>query len=373
MIPGGSLGILPQKVVFSQPVEATSVSAGAVSRGKQERVYVGNRDKFHMRGMFSFLINSLPSNATVVSATLRLFVVSYENFSPGVPLEVGVHQLDKDFVEEEVSWERASTTEQWLNPGGDFSSGELLGSFEFNEQDFGGGSIDTIVVVLDTLAVNQLIRSGEEYFPLVLVPGVQDAWFSIVGRELAPDSPVASLLDLTYRVAGSTTNAALERRAKGDATVTSFSGTMNPSMLTVGDTPASQTFFQYDLSQLPRDATINRALLHVSVFDAAYVDTFHVAVFTSGNNDYVDYESANLSVSQGVGLDTDSLALDITVGLQRALALDSTGTQYFIGLGSNTAVNVGGYVQFYPPDWSEPNRRPVLDLIYTDAPENAKP
>jgi hypothetical protein len=373
LIPGGSLGILPQKVVFSQPVEATSVSAGAVSRGKQERVYVGNRDKFHMRGMFSFLINSLPSNATVVSATLRLFVVSYENFSPGVPLEVGVHQLDKDFVEEEVSWERASTTEQWLNPGGDFSSGELLGSFEFNEQDFGGGSIDTIVVVLDTLAVNQLIRSGEEYFPLVLVPGVQDAWFSIVGRELAPDSPVASLLDLTYRVAGSTTNAALERRAKGDATVTSFSGTMNPSMLTVGDTPASQTFFQYDLSQLPRDATINRALLHVSVFDAAYVDTFHVAVFTSGNNDYVDYESANLSVSQGVGLDTDSLALDITVGLQRALALDSTGTQYFIGLGSNTAVNVGGYVQFYPPDWSEPNRRPVLDLIYTDAPENAKP
>ncbi len=373
MIPGGSLGALPQQVTFSQPVEALSVSSEAVSRGKQERVYIGNRDKFHMRGMVSFLINSLPSDATVVSATLRLFVVSYENFSAGVPLDVGVYKLDKDFVEEEVSWERASAGDQWLTPGGDYSSADLLGSFEFDEEDFGSGTVDTIVVLLDTLTINQLIRSGEENFPLLLVPGDQDAWFSMVARELSPEAAVASLLDLTYKVVGSTTNAALERRTKGDATVTEFDGSLDPTMLTVGDTPASQTFLKYDLSQLPRDATINRALLNVSVFDAAYVDTFHVVVFTSGSGEYVDYESAAVSVSQGVGLDSDSLALDITIGLQRALALDSTGTSYYVGLGSNTAVNVGGYVQFYPPDWSEASRRPVLNLIYSDAPENAKP
>ncbi len=372
LIPDGSLGALPVQMTFPQPVQALSVGSEAVSRGTQSRLYVGNRDQFHMRGTLSFLLQ-LPSDALVVSATLRLFIVSYENYSPGVPLEVGVHLLDKDFVEKEVSWDRASAAEPWLNAGGDYSPDKLLGSFEYSGEDFGNRVIDTMVVLIDTLAINQLIRSGGSVFPLVLVPGDHDAWFSFVARELSPESAVASQLDLTYRIAGSTTNASFERRAKGDATITEFSGTLDPSMLTVGDTPASQTFFQYDLGQLPVDATINRALLHVSVFDAAYVDTFHVVVFTADSKEYADYETASVNFSQGVGLDTDSLALDITLGLQRVLALGGEGTQYFIGLGSNTAVNVGGYVQFYPSDWPEQNRRPVLELIYTDAPENAKP
>ncbi len=373
LIPSGLLGTLPQQLTFAQPAEVVSVGSGAVSRGTQERVYIGNRDKFHMRGMFSFLLTSLPSDATVVSATMRLFIVSYENYSPGVPLQVGVYLLDRDFVEEEVSWEKASDAQPWQSAGGDYSGDGLLGSFEFSGEQFGGGTVDTMVVLLDTLVINRLIRAGDEIVPLVLVPGDHDAWFSCVARELSPQAAVASQIDLTYRVEGSTTNSALERRAKVDATVTEFTGTLDPAMLTVGDTPASQTFFQYDLGLLPPNATINRALLRVSVFDAAYVDTFYVVVFATEGEEYVDYESTSLSVSQGVGLDTDSLALDVTLSLQRVLALGGAGAGYSIGLGSNTGVNVGGYVQFYPPDWPEQGRRPVLELIYTDAPEDAKP
>ena len=144
-------------------------------------------------------------------------------------------------------------------------------------------------------------------------------------------------------------------------------------MLTVGDTPSSQTFLRYDLSQLPVDATINKATLHVSVFDAAYVDTFQIAVFSANDAQFTDLQSVAVSQVWGVGLDSDSVAFDITVGLQRVLAYDSTGTSSFVGLGSNVGVNVGGYVQFYPPDWSETGLRPVLELVYTDAPENAKP
>ena len=72
-------------------------------------------------------------------------------------------------------------------------------------------------------------------------------------------------------------------------------------------------------------------------------------------------------------METDSLALDVTLGVQRVLAVDSTGANYYFALGSNNGVNVGGYVQFYPPDWSDAGYRPLLELIYTDAPDNAKP
>jgi hypothetical protein len=178
---------------------------------------------------------------------------------------------------------------------------------------------------------------------------------------------------MVYHISGSTTNAALNRRAKGDATTTGFSGSINPEMATVGEIPAGQVFFQYDLSVLPANATINRALLHVKVFDAAYVDTFQVVVFTTDSKTFLEQELTSSSASQGVGMDTDSLALDVTLGLQRVLAVDSLGTSHYFALGSQNAVNVGGYVQFYPSDWSDPGFRPRLELIYTDAPENAKP
>ena len=372
LIPDGDLGTLPQSMTFSQPLEYGSMDSDPVSRGLQERVFAGNRDQFKLHGLLSFVL-SLPSDATVVSATLRLYIVSFENQHSDIPLEMDILMLDRDFEEEEVTWEQAAEGDPWTTPGGDFALNEPLGSFEFTGEAFDSVAIDTALIVLDVDQINDLIEAGKKYMPVALVPGEQDCWFSCIAGEMAESYAVASLLDMTYTVEGSSTNSSYEVRAKSDATVTGFSGSLDASMLTVGDTPASQTFLKYDLSQLPASATINKAILHVSVFDAAYVDTFQVLVFAVDEKEYTPMESLSVSVSQGVGLDTDSLAVDITMGLQIVLGRDSTGTSSFVGLGSNTDVNVGGYVQFYPPDWSDESLRPVLELIYTDAPDNAKP
>ncbi|MBW7996749.1 MAG: DNRLRE domain-containing protein [Candidatus Glassbacteria bacterium] len=372
LVPDGSLGTLPQQLVLNQPLEAAALASEPLNRGAQGRIYVGNRDKFRIHCLLSFLV-PLPSNAQVVSATLRLFIVSYENYNPGVPLDINVYQLDRDFEELEVTWNQSADGQPWATPGGDYSPGALLGSSRFAGTELVSALVDTMVIRLDSLALDEFVQSGQTVLPLALVPADQDAWFSMIGRELNPDSPVASQIDIVYRISGSTTNAALERRAKGDATITSFTGSLNPDMLTVGEEPSSQVFLKYDLSQLPADATINKAHLHISVYEAAYVDTFQVIVFATDGKEFVEQELTAVSASQGVGFDTDSLALDVTLGVQRVLVLDSTGTDYYLVLGSNTGVNVGGFMQFYPPDWPEERYRPVLELIYTDAPADAKP
>lgn len=370
LIPDGTLGTLPQRMTVSQPLDAVSLSSEPLNRGDQERIYVGNRDLFRMHGLLSFLVE-LPTDAQVASATLRLYIVSYENYNPGVPLDVDVHLLDRDFEEMEATWNLAAEGEQWSSPGA--APGEVIGSFQFTGTELDSVDIDTMVVILDSLAIDQFIQSGGTTLPLALVPADQDAWFSMLGREIDISSPISSLIDIVYRVSGSTTNSALERRARADATISNYSGSLNPAMLTVGEEPTSQVFLRYDLSQLPPNATINKALLHISVFDAAYVDTFQLVVFAHDEREFVDPQISSLSVSQGVGTSSDSLALDITLGLQRVLVLDSTGANYYTVLGSNSLVNVGGFVQFYPPDWPEAARRPVLELIYTDAPGDAKP
>ena len=381
MVPGGDIGELPLQMSMSEPLDFAAVTTGNRNRGTQERIYIGNRDQFHMHGVLSYQIQAdastnstgLPTDAVVTSTTLRLFAVSYENYNPSVPLDVDVYMLDKEFIEEEVTWDQAADGDPWLVPGAADGGSTLMGSFQFTGEALDSVAIDTLIVVLDSLLMDQFVRSGEKTLSLALVPSDQDAWFSMTAREIDPDSPISAEIDLVYHIEGSTTNSALDRRAKGDATITGFTGSVNPDMMTVGEIPSGQAFFQYDLSSLPANATINRALLHVKVFDAAYVDTFQVVVFTADSKEFVDQVLTTSSVSQGVGADTDSLALDVTLGVQRVLAVDSLGTSHYFVLGSQNAVNVGGFVQFYPPDWQDASMRPLLELIYTDAPANAIP
>jgi len=73
---------------------------------------------------------------------------------------VDIYLLDKDFVEEEVTWEVASEGSPWTTPGGAGGSATLLGNFQFTGTALDTVAIDTVVVRLDSLAMDQFVRSG---------------------------------------------------------------------------------------------------------------------------------------------------------------------------------------------------------------------
>jgi hypothetical protein len=73
------------------------------------------------RGVYYFNTSEIPSNAVVQSAALSLFRESGD----GLTQTVYIHALKKDFVESQVTWNKASTSVNWAKAGGDYAATAL--------------------------------------------------------------------------------------------------------------------------------------------------------------------------------------------------------------------------------------------------------
>ncbi len=74
---------------------------------------------YHRRGIISFDLSTIPSDAVVKSAVLTLYLVN----THGTERNYGLYKTQqipaRDFVEGQVSWNNYKSGKTWTNPGGD--------------------------------------------------------------------------------------------------------------------------------------------------------------------------------------------------------------------------------------------------------------
>ena len=365
LIPSDFIGGLPEEKEFRQALEIEEVASAPLNKGDMTRVFVGRRNDFVMSAVLDFRVD-LPQDAQVVSGVLYLYVLGT---SGELPIDLSVHLLESNFEELEVTYLNSSDGRPWSTPGGDFGS-EPVGQASFD-----GNYLDTVAVELDKQALNDYLSTGVIDLPFVVLADNQDSYMGLIAREYIESQPVASRLDLTYKLSGGTTQSLLERRALKDATITRFDGAAGvPGFLKVGELPSSQIFFAYDLSALPALATVNQAQLHLRIAGGAIVDSFHVAAHVSHELAFVPPDELYFGEVYGVGTADTSIVMDVTLALQKLILEDPeyTGRNYIV-LSSMSRINVAGFLEIYPPGAQDILLRPYLKLIYTDAPQAAKP
>ena len=310
LLPSDFVGEMPQEKEFRQAVEITEVASAPLNKGDMTRIFVGRRGDFLMRSVLDFLVG-LPEDAEIVSGVLRLYVLGV---SGEQPINLSVHLLESDFEETEVTYLRASDGQPWSTPGGDFSSVPV------GQASFEGNYLDTVAVTLNKKALNDYLSTGVRELPFVVLANNQDSYLGLIAREYYESQPVASRLDLTYKLKGQTTQSLLERRALKDATIANFDGIAGgDEYLKVGELPSSQIFFAYDLSSLPSLATVNKAQLHLRIAGRAIVDSFHVAVHTAHELSFVSPEELYYGEALGVGEADTSVVMDVTLAIQRLI------------------------------------------------------
>ena len=365
LLPPDFVGALPQEKEFRQALEITEVANAPLNKGDMSRVFVGRRGDFLMCSVLDFMVG-LPENVEIVSGVLRLYVLGV---SGELPINLSVHLLESNFEETEVTYLRVSDDQPWSTPGGDFSSVPI------GQASFEGNYLDTVAVTLDKKALNDYLSTGVKELPFIVLADNQDSYLGLIAREYYESQPVASRLDLTYKLKGQTTQSLLERRALKDATIAQFDGiTGGDEYLKVGELPSSQIFFAYDLSSLPSLATVNQAQLHLWLVGRAIVDSFHVAVHTAHELSFVSPEELFYGEVRGVGMADSSIVMDVTLAIQKLILERSghTGRDYIV-VSSFSRTNIGGFLEFYPPEAQDLQWRPYLRLVYTDVPEAAKP
>lgn len=200
LLPSDVVGGLPEEKEFHQALEITEVASAPRNQGSMIRIFVGGRGDFLMRSVLDFLVD-LPEDAEIVSGILHLYVLGV---SGELPINLSVHLLEENFEETEVTYQHASDDQPWSTPGGDFSS-EPIGQASFQ-----GNMIDTLVVELDKEALNDYLSTGVIELPLIVLADNLNSYLGLIARESIPTQPVASRLDLIYKLSGGTTQSLLD-------------------------------------------------------------------------------------------------------------------------------------------------------------------
>jgi len=364
MLPSDAVGRLPVRLEMRNALEGVSVRGEVAGKGTQAYVYVGRTNKYELRTLLTFKLD-LPEELELVSASLQFYVVGT---SGQVPITLSVHKLTEDFTEEEVTWEQAAVGRPWIMPGGDYES-TPLGSAVYHV-----GSFDTVRVVTVNLDLEvlkaHLTGPDRTQLTLVVLSEEEDVFVKLLAREAAPTQPVATRLNVIYSTAGSAEQLLLERRAWKDATIAYYQGTINEDHLVVGELPASQVFFSYDFHDIPVEATVNQALLHLTLSGGAVVDSFLIAAFPANEPGYAKPEGVYLSGLKIGALESDSvLVLDITPTIQ-GIFLENYG---YLGLAGSGIAVPAGFVEFYPETWPDSLKRPYLIMVYSEPSEAPLP
>jgi len=359
MLPTDAVGELPARLEMRRALEGVSVQGEPAGKGSQKVVYVGRAKQYQLRTLLTFKLD-LPAELKLVSATLQFYIIGTVGQAP---ITLSVHKLTTDFDSVEVTWEQSAAGRPWMTPGGDFES-TPLGSTEYP-----GGEFDTLNVSLDLEALEAHLSGPERSeLPLVVISEEEEVFVKLLASEYAPLQPVAARLNVIFTAEGGTEQLLLERRAWKDATIVHYDGQVSPDRLVVGENPASQVFFSYDLGELPPEATVNQALLHLSVSGGAVLDSFLVTAFVTDETGYVEAEGDLLPVVRGGTSESDSvLVLDITGTLQLMILQKrfDTAPRYF-GLASAGSAVAAGFLEFYPESWPDSLLRPYLIMIYSD-------
>jgi hypothetical protein len=96
---------------------AIHITLASHAQGSEVFIHLGNH---HSRGLIQFDLSSIPQGSKVSSATLRLYYGSNSDNPAGRTYIV--NKLTQLWTEEGVTWEKYDGTNEWTEPGGDYTS-----------------------------------------------------------------------------------------------------------------------------------------------------------------------------------------------------------------------------------------------------------
>jgi hypothetical protein len=357
LLPGGMEGSDPVKAEIHRALDIQTVSGGTVAKGAQTTILAGRRHDYELRTLLSFR-TALASDVQIQSVRIQLYVIRARGT---LPLTLSIHRLEKDFEETEVTFEQAAEGDPWTSPGGDYEISPL------GTTPFTGDAYDTVSVGLNIERMKAWLPGKETLSLEVIASGGDDAMVEFLAREGYPTSPTASRLEIYYTESGSSEQQLLDRRAFMDATIVRFDGTNNSDNLMISASPARQLFFRYDFSNIPENATINRASIHLSMAGAAFVDSFLVSTYLSESLEFVTSEATALDYGMVLGESDTTLVMDVTKAVQKAV-LEGGGSSSYVVLANLVDITTAGYAEFYSPAAADSSKQPYITVIYSGLP-----
>lgn len=110
------------------------------------------------RTLLRFDLSSIPEDAEIVSATLRLVLNNRVAIPSDYVIQLEIHEPDKPWVETEATWNNATASVPWDTGGGDYSGPVGNVDIPVNEYDLG----DAIDISLDAALVQQWVNNPTE-------------------------------------------------------------------------------------------------------------------------------------------------------------------------------------------------------------------
>lgn len=238
-------------------------------------IAMGRVDDTLIRSLIDFKIEDLPDDVT--SETLyRARVEYYYVEVPGIAnwhpfsqgeLVVDVHAVQSEWEDAEATWLKRTEDEEWDDPGADY--GAPFGSFVLDDPPPGYGEIRSFDV---TSLVSYWLENPDTEYGLLLK--AQDEDTADVVKEFYSDdieySDNRPHLVVTWE---SSSGEKKEHRLEAEQDITIADDLSQPDPLVYGSSsvlPLSAAFgtggrlvFDFDLSRLPADATVNLAELEI--------------------------------------------------------------------------------------------------------------
>jgi hypothetical protein len=149
---------------YSHTGAQISSEIATTNRGSSTSIRVGyDTTDQKSRGVLSFDLSGIPSNATIHSVSLTLDAFSVSGTSTNRYVDLEVYKLTDPIVENDVTWNRAGVGNNWSTSGGDFA-GQPLSSLVAQKTT----GLKTFVSTVDfVVAAQQALVSGDPLSLLV--------------------------------------------------------------------------------------------------------------------------------------------------------------------------------------------------------------
>jgi PEP-CTERM motif-containing protein len=131
------------------------------------------------RGVFSFDLSSIPADAIIHSVSLMLDAFDANGATGFRYVDLELFRLNTAIVENQVTWNQSTTSNNWTSPGGDFNGPSL--SSLFGQQTTG---MKTFVSTIDFVAAAQEALVADEPLNLLVATLDAEAWGAVNSANL---------------------------------------------------------------------------------------------------------------------------------------------------------------------------------------------
>ena len=363
LLPDSTIGDLPRPIDLGGAITAQEETGAIPEKSVWIYTYVGNMNDYDLTTLMAFSA-SVPDGATIHEATLQLY--AYRVLKDG-QIPFSIHFLDGDYTYDEMTELVQDGWAVWED--GIKYDERIVAETIYDPAGYDTLSTsDTLTLVLnkDLLAEHFAdIQNG--ILSLAIVhDGASEAAVGFISDNMDASLAIASRLQILYSEAGSSDTLLVDRRVHEDATLAKYNGTLPDGLLVVGENPASQVFFSYDFSSIPKAATINKAELTLKIERTVVLDSLVAVTFTTDNPEFTSTAALSSSAITRIPTGAEEISLDVTSTVQSMILSRSRGQDVgYLGLGIYSNLSLGGYFTIYPPTYPDSAMRPQLKLTYS--------